>query len=122
MRLRCLSIRCEYEFNKEPVFLDQAETVAILTDYIAVRAQFPGRIGFPHEVTTVAKVLAFLDVVVKSEGKNDAERRNNKQKRNKYPLFLWAQPPFQLVNYFIYNIEHVIVKKKVPIIHAGKQP
>jgi hypothetical protein len=97
MRLRGLAIRSEDELNKEPVLLDQAETVAILTYDIVVGAQFPGRIGFTHEVTTVAKILAFLDVIVEPESKDDAECRYDEQKRDKYPFFLWAQPLFQFV-------------------------
>ena len=101
MRFRSLSIRSEYELKKEPVLLDKAETVAILTDYIAVSAQLPGGLGLSHKMTAVAKILSFLDVIVKSESKDDAECRNDKHKRDKYPFFLRAQPPLQLVYYFV---------------------
>jgi len=48
-------------------------------------------------VTTVAKILALLDVIIESDRKNDAERRNDKQKRDKDPFFLGTQPLFQFV-------------------------
>jgi hypothetical protein len=106
MRLRGFSIRREHELNKQSVLLDQAETVAVLTDDIAMCAQLPGCISLPHEMTAIAKILAFLDVIVESEGKNDAQCRNNEQKRDKYPFFLGAQPLFQFVYYFVNEFEH----------------
>jgi hypothetical protein len=74
MRFGGLSIRRENKLNKESVLLDQTETVAVLTDDIAMGAQLPGRICFPHEMTAVAEILALLDVIIESERKNDAQR------------------------------------------------
>ena len=106
MRLGSLSVRREDELDQQPVFLDQTQAVAVLTDDISMRAQFPGCICLPHEVATVAEVLALLDIVVESERKNDAQRRDDEQKGNEYPLFLRAQSLLKLVNYFVNKFEH----------------
>ena len=110
MRLGGLSSRREYELDKKHVLLDQTETVAVLADDIAVRAQFPGCVRFTHEMTTVAEFLALLNIMIESERKNDAKCRYDKQKRNKYRLLLRAQPLLEFVYYFVDEFEHELPK------------
>ena len=75
MRLGSFSISREYELDQKPVLLNQTESVAVLADDISVLAQFPGRISFSHEVTTVAEILALLNIMIESKRKNNTERR-----------------------------------------------
>jgi len=82
VRLRSLAVRGEYEFDQEPVLLDQAELMTILADHVPVAAQFPRPVGLFHEMAAVAELGVLLDVIVVPDGKNDPQDRDDEHQRN----------------------------------------
>jgi hypothetical protein len=100
MRFGGLAIGREYEFYEQPVLLEHAELMAVLTRHIPVARKLPGLVRIFHQMTAIAKLRVLLDVVIISHGKDDPQNRNDEHKGHDNGLFFRGETLFKLIEYF----------------------
>jgi hypothetical protein len=106
VRLRCLPVGREHEFDQQPVLLNDPELVAVLTNDVPVAGQFPGGICLLHQMATAAKLGILLYISIIANSKDNAEYADDKQDRDKNGLVAGAETPVELIEQIFQEFYH----------------
>jgi hypothetical protein len=73
VRFRRFLSGCRDKLDQQPVLLNHAEFMAILTYDISMTAQFPGCVCLLHEMAAVTELGVLLDIIIVPDAQHDPE-------------------------------------------------
>ena len=106
MRLRRLSVRCEYKFYEQAVLFDNSQLMTILADDVTVARQFPGGISLLHQMTAAAKARILLYIGIIPYRQYNTYYAYYQQDRNEDGLFTRTQSAIKLFKDAFKEFDH----------------